>query len=974
VLRRVALAAAVALVALCVGAAAAVAHPLLLTAAPAPGVIDPSAPTSLLLEFSESAIPSGSRITVTGPHHKQLKISKLLPEAGGRELAVKLPGGMKPGVYTVDWLALGIDGHNVSGTFEFGVAEKNGSLPPGSSSLGGPETGALGGAAAGQSPFSVIATWLGVAVAALALGGLLLVTVLRRKAILTDPDPLGGLGRVLGIGWILAVLAALESVIANASAGANSGFSISLLTDSTTGISAVARLGIALAAGIALLVTLRRPNRQPRPETAAIVYAVAGFGLLGTYGLSGHVVADGSTLAEFGMIVHVVCAGTWAGGVITLFILAFRRQVSIGPAARAFAPIAIAALGIAGVTGLIAAFREVDHWYFLRWSTYGNVVIVKVGVVLLAAAAGGLTTWRTRQRPAAAGAAGTQSSVTQSSVRHGRGLLAVEAGLVVLVIGIASVLSGLAQGRGQPLPAQKGDLLPGPAFATSLLPQGSANITLTPAQVGLDSLIVAAPASADKVEVRMACGCDIRPVISVLQRTAPGSATFESTIPIPTAGDWYAYLYVNGHQAASPVSLPAGVPTARGAPVQTVLSIADMSGPGAARCREFVEGLDLAIGRLNSNGGVDGGDKVALDVLDDGGSAARAAKLVPNALNADPIAFLPCGAGAEPALADASRDGLPSIVGDPAVGLVNGPFIYRIAADPYADGYAIAQALRGTYIPNSPKTAQTLLVVPATDPQGVRRLAGLEAELKGATIGGVPVRIKTLSYAALTHTTGASLYSMIIRTKTLAFVLDGTDSEEPGIAAALRRLPATAASFSPATIIASDRLLSEQLIETSGETGQIGVIEGTSDVAIDSDDALAVADALPSMFPGVNASMEALRGFVAGQALTYALADGTSVADITARLYQPAPFTDAIVDPWLSDAPAAGSPRVGLMVPNFLDTTLLPTTAGGEQYTGQYFSDGAWERTTSLYYGPPLSSPVPKIGFAAASSPRSTSG
>jgi hypothetical protein len=361
-------------------------------------------------------------------------------------------------------------------------------------------------------------------------------------------------------------------------------------------------------------------------------------------------------------------------------------------------------------------------------------------------------------------------------------------------------------------------------------------------------------------------------------------------------------------------------------------------------------------------------------VLDDSGLPTRAAALAPTALNANPIAFLPCGAGAEPALADASRAGVPSIVADPAVGLVSGPRIYRVAADPYADGYAVAQALRGTYIPNSPKTATTLVVVPATDPQGVRRLAGLEAELRGATIGGVPVRIKLLSYAALTHTTGASLYSMIVRTKTLAFVLDGTDAEEPGIAAALRRLPATAGSFSPATIIASDRLLSESLIESSGQTGQIGVIEGTSDVAVDSDDALAVADALPSMFPGVDASLESLRGFVAGQALTYAVAGGTSVADISARLYEPAPFTDAIVDPWLTAAPAAGSPRVGLLVPNFLDTTLLPTTAGGEQYTGQYFSDGAWERTTSLYYGPALTAPVARVGVTPASTLRSNSG
>jgi hypothetical protein len=50
------------------------------------------------------------------------------------------------------------------------------------------------------------------------------------------------------------------------------------------------------------------------------------------------------------------------------------------------------------------------------------------------------------------------------------------------------------------------------------------------------------------------------------------------------------------------------------------------------------------------------------------------------------------------------------------------------------------------------------------------------------------------------------------------------------------------------------------------------------------------------------------------------------------------------------------------MVANFLSTTLIPTSEGGESYTGQYFANGAWERTTSDYYGPPLTaSGIPPI-------------
>jgi methionine-rich copper-binding protein CopC/putative copper export protein/ABC-type branched-subunit amino acid transport system substrate-binding protein len=945
VLRRLTVATAVALVASCGGAAVAAAHPLLLTAAPAPGVIDPSAPKSMTLEFSEAAVTSGSRVTITGPHRVRLPIGKLKARDGGRLISFSLPSHLKPGVYKVAWLALGIDGHNVDGTFAFGIAEKSGRLPPGSSGLGGAGTGALGGNAQGQSPFSAAANWLGVAAAALALGGLILIAVLRRAGLLEEEDELGGLHRLFGLAWVVAVLAAIESVIAVAGAGASSNFDPGLLTASGTGISAIARAVIALVTGVVLLVAGRLHLRRLQ----ALAFGVGGFGLLATYGLSGHVIADGGTLAKVGMVAHVACAGIWAGGVITLFILAGRarargRRLDLRAAARAFAPVAAGALVIAGVTGVIAAVREVDHWYFLRFSTYGNVVIVKVAVVALAAGAGAANTWRRRPR---------------------RGLLGFEAGLVVAAIGIATVLSGLAQGRGQPLPAQRGDLLPGPAFGTALLPQGSANVTLTPARTGLDSLIVNAPPSARRIEVRMACGCDVRPVISRLARVG-GTTTFSSSVPIPSVGSWYAYLYVNGHQAGSPVSLPAGVPTAPGAPVQNVLSIADLSGPGAERCREFVEGLDLAIGRLNGLGGVDGGDKVALDVLDDGGSPARAAALAARALTPRPVAFMPCGAGAEPALALASRDGVPSIVGDPATGIVYGPRIYRVAADPYADGYAIGQAIRRTFIPQSPSTAKRVLVVAATDAQGQRRLAGLKAELRGARIDGAPVRIRLLPLDELTHSTGASLYSMIVRTRTIALVIDGTDAQEPAIAAALRRLPARSSAFTPATVFASDRLLSERLIDRTGTVGQLGVIQGTSEVAVDSDDALALANGLPSMFPGATASIESLRGFVTGQALSYAVAHGTSVEDVTSRLFKPAPFTDALADPWRSDAPAAGDPRLGLMVPNFLNTTLLPQGAGGEQYTGDYFAAGAWERTTSEYYGPSVTAPVPRIGVLSA--------
>jgi hypothetical protein len=510
------------------------------------------------------------------------------------------------------------------------------------------------------------------------------------------------------------------------------------------------------------------------------------------------------------------------------------------------------------------------------------------------------------------------------------------------VLALAVVLSALAQGRGQPLPAQRGDLLPGPAIATALLKGGTAPLTLAPARPGTNVLVVAPPNSgAHTVVARLVCGCDPRPVITRL-RSPRHDGTFSGTIPVPAAGTWYAYLTVDGTPAASPAALTVGVPAAAGAPVQNVLAIADLSGPGAARCRQYMVGLELALGRLNASGGVSGGRKVAPLALDDAGSASTAASLANRALSNHPLALLPCGTGAEPAIAAAARRGVPSIVGDPATGPVPALRTFRLAADPYADGYALGQAITANVLPVSAPTARSVQVVVGEDAQGARRLAGLRAALAGSK-----VRIR------LTPT-----ITTLDRRSTVALVLDGHDSQAAGFEAALRHLPATGA---PAPVLLSERLLGEGFIDGAGNAGRLGVVQGTSSVSVDSRDALTLTQAIPGLFPGQGASMESLRGYVAGLTFVYGVGAGTSATALAAKLGRPAPFTDALAAPWRSDAPAAGSPRLGLFAPTFLSANLIPPSQGGEAYSGAYFANGAWTRPSSTLFGPSLQSPVPPL-------------
>ena len=489
------LAVAVVLGALGTGAAAASAHPLLVTSAPTAGSIDPDSPSSVALAFSEAAVPSGSALTVTGPHGR-VRLGALTASDGGQQLTAKVPSSLRPGVYKAHWVALGDDGHTVSGSFAFGVAEHSGAPPPGAAaSLGAVGETGRGGSGSGQGVVSTAMLWLGVLAASLLWGGWLLVAVLRRRRIPLE----GGVELLRRVGaWVLvvAVASAIYGVVADARAGAGGGFDLGLLTASGTALSAVVRLGVAFIGGLVVFGLLRRG----RADRGLLVSGVVGGCLLASFGVSGHVLAEGSTLAAVGMAVHVLAAGTWAGGLIALLLLSWRGAVPLGPAARAFAPVAVTGIGVAGVTGAIAAIREVGHWYFLWWSGYGRLVIVQALVVVLATGLGALGAWRARRR-----------------------IMAVETGLVVAVVAIATVLGGLAQGRGQPLPSQRGDLLAGPAISTMLVHSGPVPVTVAPARPGMNRIVVAVHHDARSVIVRMVCGCDQRPVISAAE-SRPGCA------------------------------------------------------------------------------------------------------------------------------------------------------------------------------------------------------------------------------------------------------------------------------------------------------------------------------------------------------------------------------------------------------------------------------------------------------------------
>jgi len=227
--------------------------------------------------------------------------------------------------------------------------------------------------------------------------------------------------------------------------------------------------------------------------------------------------------------------------------------------------------------------------------------------------------------------------------------------------------------------------------------------------------------------------------------------------------------------------------------------------------------------------------------------------------------------------------------------------------------------------PISSPGARTVRVVTSADTRGRRLFDALR------TAG--PPRLQRLRPGALGRLSTSGLKRLLDRRRTQALILDGP-ADGGADAGALERLGREGRTFAPAPVLTSSRVLSERLVARAGTLGRLGVIQGLSEVSTQTPDALAYVRTLPLLFRGERPSLDGLRGYVTGLALRAGLKDG----------FRPRPgvFTNALLAPWSPAEPGTGSPAVFALAPQFLSANLIPPSAGGEQYEGSWFADGAW--------------------------------
>ena len=389
----------IAVVALIVGGAAepVFAHAGLLLASPAPGAGLPQAPGEVVLRFSEPLDIALSRISIIGPDGADGGQGQTLGVTGDPNAMQRRLGVLHVGVYAVHWRSVSaLDGHAVSGTYQFGIG-----------------TAVLGAESVSDDPVSSEG-WAGLVGRLLTLGGLAVwfgASMLAHWRRL-DGRPRDRLARFRRAAPVVVLIG--TALLAVSSALRLTG-SLSALPSVLSGNqSGWLRLLILAAAACGVVLSGRRWANDFLVAAAIGAEAAAGHAAAAPYPVVATVV----------FTVHLAAVGVW----LTAILMAVASGADVVRELSAVAPLAVAAAGTVAVTGVVAAAFEVDHVGALVDTPYGEAVLVKASV-LVAMVLAGLVHRQLRRQP-------------KAKSQRVRRPVAAEAMLAVGGLVVATVLTG----------------------------------------------------------------------------------------------------------------------------------------------------------------------------------------------------------------------------------------------------------------------------------------------------------------------------------------------------------------------------------------------------------------------------------------------------------------------------------------------------------------------------------------------------
>ncbi|MGG2461783.1 copper resistance CopC/CopD family protein [Streptomyces sp. RGM 3693] len=448
--RRLLVVVAVLFGALVAGIAPAAAHAALTGSDPAQGSVVAHAPEQVALTFSEGVAMGDDSLRVLDPQGKRVDRGKLRNLCSGSTVkyGAGLPPGLPNGTYTVAWQAISADSHPVSGAFTFsiGAPSKTTAAVP-QQQVGGGLVGAL----------YEIARYLAYAGFVLLAGGAAFVVACRPAA-----ARVRSVQRLVVRGWAVLTGATLAMLLLRTpytgSGKLADVFDLGGLQQvvlSKPGAALLSRLLLLAAAALFVAVLFgayarvhgpdsdRTPARDaadpidPTDPTDATDAAKAEdaedtedtakrrtdltFGLA----LGGVVVAAGLATtwaiaehASTGLqpavampvdVLHLLAVAAWLGGLAALLVSLYWGPPVEADAVRRFSRMAFGSVLVLVATGTYQSWRQVGSWRALTDTSYGQLLLVKVGLVAVMVAVAGLSRrWTGRLTAAGESTAGTE--------------------------------------------------------------------------------------------------------------------------------------------------------------------------------------------------------------------------------------------------------------------------------------------------------------------------------------------------------------------------------------------------------------------------------------------------------------------------------------------------------------------------------------------------------------------------------------
>ncbi|GAA2064310.1 copper resistance protein CopC [Streptomyces albiaxialis] len=381
------------------------AHAALTGSDPAEGAVVDSAPRQVTLTFSEGVAMSDGSIRVLDPDGKRADKGtvKDVGKGGSVRRAAALKSGLAEGTYTVAWQAVSADSHPVAGAFTFSIGKPSKTT----ASVPGQDTEAGGGTVGVLYDIGRYAAYAGFV---LLVGAAAFVLACWPRAAAAR-----SVQRLTVAGWTTLAASTLAMLLLR-NPYTNSGEladafdlgGLKSVVETKPGAALVSRLLLLAAAALFVSVlfgTYAKQREDDDPKGArdlrfglALGGTVVAAGLGATWAMAEHASTGIQTALAMPVdVLHLLAVALWLGGLAALLTTLRWGPVPTRAAVDRFSRTALVCVTVLAATGLYQSWRQVGSWNALGSTSYGQLLIVKVGLVALLVSIGWISRRWTRR-------------------------------------------------------------------------------------------------------------------------------------------------------------------------------------------------------------------------------------------------------------------------------------------------------------------------------------------------------------------------------------------------------------------------------------------------------------------------------------------------------------------------------------------------------------------------------------------------